>query len=226
MQEDRLVIFDCDGVLVDSERLVHEIDLRLIADLGWPITHQEIFDQHQGRTEAAVLANIEQRIGRPLPDGFATARRAAFDEAFRLRLTEVRGVRAAVTALQAAGIATCVASSGSHARMHVTLGGTGLRDLFPGAIFSADEVAHGKPHPDLFLFAAERMRRAPERCVVVEDSPPGVAAARAAGMGVVAFAGFSPAAALDHADRVIVDMDELVGAIEDVWEAREISALD
>lgn len=213
MADDLLVIFDCDGVLVDSERLVQEVDLRMIADLGWPITQQEIFDQHLGRTEAATLANIERHLGAPVPSDFATQRRAAHEEAFRHRLTEVRGVRRAVRTLQDAGVRTCVASSGSHRRMRLTLGKTGLAELFEDRIFSAEEVPRGKPHPDLFLHAARQLGSAPERCVVVEDSPSGVAAARAAGMVVIGYAAFTPTEALQQADHVIFDMDHLVGAI-------------
>lgn len=211
---DLLVIFDCDGVLVDSERLVQDVDMRMIADLGWPITRDEIFEQHLGRSEAAVARNIERRTGRPLPPGFLTDRKAAYSHAFRTELTAVTGVHDAVHALHQGGVATCIASSGSHERMDLTLGITGLRPWFEDRIFSADEVAHGKPAPDLFLHAADTMGYRPGDCVVVEDSPSGVAGARAAGMPVIAYAGLTPARFLQDADAVIDDMHQLVTTID------------
>jgi HAD superfamily hydrolase (TIGR01509 family) len=140
-------------------------------------------------------------------------RDAAYAEAFRSSLVEVPGVRSAVCELQAAGWQTCVASSGSHARMRLTLGVTGLHALFEGRVYSADDVARGKPAPDLFLHAARDLGVAPDLCVVVEDSPSGVAAARAAGMPVVGFAGLTPRAALADADVVITSMDVLVPTV-------------
>ncbi|MFF2029276.1 HAD family hydrolase [Arthrobacter sp. NPDC058192] len=187
-----LVIFDCDGVLVDSERLVQDIDMRMIGGLGWNITRQEILEQHLGRSEDAVMANIARRIGRPVPEDFPQCRRSAYEQDFKDHLKEVSGVRQAVQELHGVGHDTCVASSGSHATMRLTLGKTGLRTLFEGRIFSADEVAHGKPAPDLFLHAAEQMGYRPERCVVVEDSPSGVAAALSAGMAVVGYSALTP----------------------------------
>ncbi len=209
-----LVIFDCDGVLVDSERLIQDVDLEMIRELGWPITRAEILEQHLGRTEEQVTANIERVLGRPVPDGFAEARRAAYVQAFTNSLTEVRGARAAVEELQERGHDTCVASSGSHERMRLTLSTTGLRPLFEGRIFSADEVARGKPAPDLFLFAARQRGHEPASCVVVEDSPSGVTAARAAGMRVIGYAGLTPCNYLSDADEVVDDMADLVTALE------------
>lgn len=209
----RTLIFDCDGVLVDSERLIQEVDMTMIAELGWPITREEILSQHLGRTSSEVAANIERHLGRALPADFQAVRDAAYAEAFRSSLVEVPGVRSAVCELQAAGWQTCVASSGSHARMRLTLGVTGLRALFEGRVYSADDVARGKPAPDLFLHAARDLGAAPDQCVVVEDSPSGVAAARAAGMPVVGFAELTPRAALAEADVVITSMDVLVPTV-------------
>jgi HAD superfamily hydrolase (TIGR01509 family) len=211
-----LVIFDCDGVLVDSERLVQDIDLRMIGELGWRITREEIFTQHLGRSEAAVTANIERAIGRPVPPDFAHARRDAYEQSFRDRLTAIPGVRQAVDELHAVGHETCVASSGSHARMRLTLGTTGLWSLFEGRIFSADDVTHGKPAPDLFLRAAQELGYRPGHCVVIEDSPAGVSAARSAGMHVIGFSALTPPALLHEADLIIERMAELNHAIRAV----------
>jgi HAD superfamily hydrolase (TIGR01509 family) len=131
------------------------------------------------------------------------------------QLEPVPGVRAAVEAVVARGRHTCVASSGSHDKMRGTLGRTGLRDLFEGRIFSATEVPRGKPAPDLFLHAASRMQVDPGRCVVVEDSRYGVAAARSAGVRVVGFAGgITPEHHLADADVVITDMAVLPGTLD------------
>jgi HAD superfamily hydrolase (TIGR01509 family) len=207
------VIFDCDGVLVDSERLVQDVDMRMIHALGWPITRAEIFDQHLGRSEADVTANIVARTGAPLPPTFVAERDAAYLEAFRTQLVAVAGVKEAILELQEQGWATCVGSSSSHARLRLTLGLTGLLLLFEGRIFSAQDVRHGKPAPDLFLHAAEVLGARPDQTIVVEDSPSGVEAARAAGMGVIAYAGLTPAGLLGAADAVVTDMAELTGAI-------------
>jgi haloacid dehalogenase superfamily, subfamily IA, variant 3 with third motif having DD or ED len=178
------------------------------------ITRAEILEQHLGRTEEAVTANIERVLGRRLPDGFVEARRAAYTREFTSRLTPVRGVRRAVERLQQLGHDTCVASSGSYERLNLTLGLTGLGDLFEGRIYSADDVPRGKPAPDLFLLAAERMRYDPGACLVIEDSPSGVQAASAAGMRVIGYAGLIPERALSEADEVIDDMAHLVSAVE------------
>ncbi|MFE4469069.1 HAD family hydrolase [Leifsonia sp. NPDC056824] len=208
-----LVIFDCDGVLVDSERLAQDVDMRMIGELGWRITRREILEQHLGRSEAAVTANIERVIGRPVPDDFTERRRAAYEQAFTDRLTEVPGVRRAVHDLHGSGHETCVASSGSHARMRLTLGMTGLWALFEGRIFSAEDVTRGKPAPDLFLHAAAQLGHRPERCVVVEDSPSGVAAARSVGMAVIGYSALTPPELLHDADVLIDEMAGLNDAI-------------
>ncbi len=214
MNSTLLVIFDCDGVLVDSERLIQDVDLQMIRALGWPITRAAILEQHLGRTEDEVTANIERVLGRPVPDGFAKARQDAYVEAFGSALTEVPGARAAVEALHDRGHDTCVASSGSHERMRLTLGLTGLRPLFEGRIHSADAVARGKPAPDLFLLAAREQGHRPASCVVVEDSPSGITAARAAGMRVIGYAGLTPREYLSGADAVVDDLADLVPAVE------------
>jgi HAD superfamily hydrolase (TIGR01509 family) len=205
-----LVIFDCDGVLVDSEPLSIRLDAELLAQLGWPLSESEIVERFVGRTEAAMRAEIEAHLGRDIG-----AEWDAFGERYlRLFAAELRpvdGVAAAVDAIQAAGYATCVASSGGHEKIRRNLALTGLRERFGERIYSGEDVAHGKPAPDLFLHAAAAMGVAPARCAVVEDSGHGVAAARAAGMRAFAYAGgVTPAAALEgEATTVFDDMAEL-----------------
>ena len=210
-----LVIFDCDGVLVDSERLSIRLDAELLAQLGWPLSEAEIVERWVGRTEAAMRAEIEEHLGRDIGEEWAAFSQRYID-AFAAELRPVDGVGDAVDAIQAAGYATCVASSGDHAKIRRNLALTGLADRFDDRIFSGDDVEHGKPAPDLFLHAASVMGVAPARTAVVEDSRHGVAAARAAGMWAFAYAGgVTPASALEG-DRttVFADMSELPALIE------------
>ncbi len=181
-----LVIFDCDGVLVDSERLAVRVDVRVLAQLGWALSEQEVIDRFVGRSHAFMVAEIEAQLGRPLADDWEDEFRHLYRDAFAAELTPVDGV---IEALDRITLPTCVASSGSHEKMRYTLGLTGLYDRFAGRIFSGSEVAKGKPAPDLFLYAARRMGVDPATCAVVEDSRYGVEAARAAGMLALGFAG-------------------------------------
>lgn len=189
-----LIIFDCDGVLVDSERLAVRIDVRVLAQLGWEMTEEEVVERFVGVSDARFRREIEDRIGRSLADEWDAQYAPLYREAFAAELTAVEGV---VGVLDGISVQTCVASSGSHEKMRYTLGLTGLYSRFEGRIFSATEVARGKPEPDLFLYAAGRMGVDPSACVVIEDSVMGVCAARAAGMPVFAYAGgVTPAAKL------------------------------
>jgi HAD superfamily hydrolase (TIGR01509 family) len=203
-----LVIFDCDGVLIDSERLGVKVEVMALAELGWALSEAEVIARFLGRSDRENRAAIEAHLARKLPDGWADQLEERYRRAFATELTPVEGV---LEALDRISLPTCVASSGTHEHMRYTLGLTGLYDRFAGRIFSAEDVATGKPAPDLFLYAAERMGVAPAACVVVEDSRPGVQAARAAGMRALAFAGgLSPAEALDGPDAVVFyDMREL-----------------
>lgn len=181
-----LVIFDCDGVLVDSERISVKIDGEVLAELGWPMSDAEIVNRFMGRTHAFMVSQIEEHLGHPLPAGLDEEFQARYHAAFEAELTPVDGI---VEALDAITVATCVASSGAHEKLRHTLGLTGLYERFAGRIFSATEVPHGKPAPDLFLHAADRMGVPAARCAVVEDSGYGVQAARAAGMAAFGYSG-------------------------------------
>jgi HAD superfamily hydrolase (TIGR01509 family) len=208
-----LVIFDCDGVLVDSEPLSNAALAEALCAIGLPFDVERTMAEFMGRSWASVARRIEALLGGPLPDGFRRDYEAARDAAFRERLRPVAGVAEAIDAVEAAGAATCVASSGDHAKMAFTLGLTGLAGRFDGRIFSAVDVPRGKPAPDLFLHAAGRMGFEPRRCVVVEDSPVGIAAAKAAGMRALGYAGRTDAAALAEADEVFADMVALPSLI-------------
>lgn len=202
-----LVIFDCDGVLVDSERMQVEIEVRYLAEIGWPLSFDEVVARFMGRTEAAMLADIEDALGRPAPAEWFERFRAETQAALDGRLEPVAGVRTAIEDLQHAHWQTCVGSSGTIDRITRSLATTGLLGLLEGRLFSGTEVAKGKPAPDLFLHAAEALGFAPADCVVIEDSPYGIEAARAAGMAVIGYAGgVIPAERLNDADVLIADM--------------------
>jgi HAD superfamily hydrolase (TIGR01509 family) len=205
-----LVIFDCDGVLVDSDRISLRIQAERIRALGLAITDEECVHEFLGIGMPATLRRIEEWLGRPLPEGWEAELDGAVTAAFRRELRPVPGI---ANALDQITLPTCVASSGSHEKMMLTLGLTGLYERFAGRIFSADEVERGKPDPDLFFYAAERMDVVPERCIVVEDSPWGVVAAVAAGMSALGYAADGEpraAAALAEAGALVfTEMAEL-----------------
>ncbi|WP_062215010.1 HAD family phosphatase [Streptomyces sp. NBRC 109706] len=199
-----LVIFDCDGVLVDSEPLALRVCLDLGAELGWPLTEGEVVDRFLGRSERAVQEQIAERLGAAKAARWGAEYQRRLALLVDAELTEVDGVSEALDALTVP--LSCIASSGGHEKMRRTLGRTGLRERFEGRIFSASEVARGKPEPDLFLHAAERMGVAPARCAVVEDSQYGVRAARAAGMYAFGYAGgLTPADWLAGPDTTVFD---------------------
>lgn len=208
-----LVIFDCDGVLVDSEPISCRVMAAQLTAEGLPYTTEEIFRDYMGRAWEDSLRMIEERLGRPTSEGFTDRFRAARDRALAEEVTAIPGVREAIGALDKGGLRRCVASSGAHDKIQLTLGKTGLLPLFDGAIFSATdpEVARGKPAPDLFLWAARSMAVDPAACAVVEDTPVGIAAARAAGMRALAFVDNAPREALEEAGAhaAFERMDEL-----------------
>ena len=203
-----LAIFDCDGVLVDSDRISLRIQAERIRALGLPLSDEDCVREFLGIGMPATLRRIEEWLGRPLPDGWEAELEAEVEAAFRRELRPVPGI---VAALDQITLATCVASSGSHEKMTLTLGLTGLYERFAGRIFSAEDVASGKPAPDLFLHAAERMGWDPAATAVVEDSPVGIEAAVAAGMTALGYARETDAEALGSAGAaaVFADMAEL-----------------
>jgi HAD superfamily hydrolase (TIGR01509 family) len=207
------VIFDCDGVLIDSERLAVKVDVRVLHELGWPLGEAEVVDRFVGRSDRDTRAAIEAHLGRRLPPGWQEQVNALYRETFARELAPVAGIQ---EALEQITLPTCIASSGSHEHLRYTLALTGLYERFAGRIFSAEDVVNGKPAPDLFLHAARSLSTSPAACAVVEDSRSGVEAARAAGMRVLAYAGgLTPAALLSGPDTtVFADMRELPGLLE------------
>lgn len=209
-----LVIFDCDGVLVDSEAIANRIMAEHITATGVPIAYEDCRARFVGGTLQRVMDTVEEWLGRPLPPGWKEDFEARRNEAFRHELKAVEGIEAVLETLSGRRMEFCVASSGSLEKMDLTLGLTGLKRYFGERLFSAAMVAHGKPEPDIFLYAAEQMGCLPETCVVVEDSPTGVTAAVAAGMRVLAYAAETDAEVLRVAGaQTFAEMAELPGLL-------------
>ena len=192
MNPPSLLIFDCDGVLVDSEPLAAQAFAEALGEIGLPWTASEVESRFRGRSLRDCLSLVERERG-ALPAGFLETLNQLTFAKFRSGIQPIAGVRLAVEAVRKAGIPYCVASSGSHEKMRLTLGLTGLLPFFEGRLYSATEVEQGKPAPDLFLFAARQMGVKIGESVVVEDSLPGVQAGVSAGARVL---GYCPPPAL------------------------------
>ncbi|MEQ8841716.1 MAG: HAD family hydrolase [Acidimicrobiales bacterium] len=182
-----LVIFDCDGVLVDSEAIVIEIEATLLTEAGFPMTVDEVAERCVGLSYPDMMALLEEQFGRPVPEELNQRIQREALAAFPEQLQPVAGMPELLRDLT---LPRCVASSSNIDRILLSLDLTDLAQHFTAdRIFSTQMVDRGKPAPDLFLFAAERLGVAPERCLVIEDSPHGITAALAAGMDVVGFVG-------------------------------------
>lgn len=206
-----LVIFDNDGVLVDSEPIANAVMAGLLTALGHPTTPEESAERYLGSTVGRVRRLVEDAGGAPLPADFEERYQTELFARFDRGLQAVPGVADALAAVAAP---TCVASSGTPKRIRRSLALTGLDGHFDGRLFSASEVPRGKPAPDLFLHAAAVMGADPARVAVVEDSPAGVSAARAAGMTVLGYCALTPAAALAGAVATFADMAELPSLLD------------
>lgn len=207
MKPIELVIFDCDGILVDSEIIANQILADYLTELGLPTTLGQSIQRYMGRSMASCIKDISIDLKRPFTDQDLDRVQLATMNSFKEKLQAVKGIE---QVLQLLTIPYCVASSGEHKKMKLTLTKTELLDYFKGNIFSATEVARGKPHPDLFLYAAEKMGVRPENTVVVEDSVPGVQGACAANMRVFGYSALTDEALLSAAGAVVFSsMSEL-----------------
>ncbi|MFE9136929.1 HAD family hydrolase [Streptomyces sp. NPDC007355] len=205
-----LVIFDNDGVLVDSEPISNTLLAGYLTELGHPTSFEESVRDYMGSAMHRIHELVEERSGQRLPADFDEIFHARVFAAFQAELEAVPGVEEVLKRLSRSGVPYCVASSGSHERIRVGHRKTGLDAWFRDEIvFSAEDVGRGKPSPDLFLHAAARMGVAPERCVVVEDSRLGVQAALAAGMDVYGFTAMTPEEKLFGAAGFFRGMEEL-----------------
>jgi HAD superfamily hydrolase (TIGR01509 family) len=224
-----LVIFDCDGVLVDSEALACVVHADVMTQYGYTITAEQVHDRFLGRSAREARLEVETELGRAFPDTYTAQLRATIDRVFGEQLTAVPHIAETLAKLSQR---ICVASSGTPTRIRSSLGTTGLLDRFAPHLFSAMQVERGKPAPDLFLFAAAQMNTPPARCIVIEDSVPGVTAARAAEMTVIGFTGGSHCRPGD-ADRlraaganiVIDDMRTLPALIAQSLNCDEIAVI-
>lgn len=181
-----LLIFDCDGVLVDSEPLACEVVADVLADIGFPITREEFFTRFAGVSDREMYAQLEIEHGRQIGAEIRQRVNHEILVALSSRLEAIPGIHSAI---QAIDVRTCIASGSDRRRVEASLRRTGLLEHFAGRIFNSEQVPRGKPAPDLFLYAAAQMQAAPNRCVVIEDSQAGVQAAVSAGMRVLGFVG-------------------------------------
>lgn len=213
----QVVIFDCDGVLVDSEVISNRVLAAMLTELGLPTTLGQARREYQGLLLADVQARAEAKLGRALPLDWLTQYEDTRTEAFCRELAPVAGAAETVERLRTEGLGVCVASQGKLAKTRLSLALTGLDRLFPErALFSAHSVANGKPAPDLFLHAAAAMGVEPAACAVVEDTPSGVTAAVAAGMRAIGYTADSDERALSDAGaellRSLAELPRLLDA--------------
>jgi HAD superfamily hydrolase (TIGR01509 family) len=213
-----LIIFDLDGVLVDSESVVNRILHDMLNELGINISPKETVDKFTGLALATCLTDIEKQFGK-LPADFAKQYDNKVIDTLRTDLRPIDGIFATLENITRP---ICVASGSSHPRIKLSLEITGLLSKFGNNIFSIDDVARGKPAPDLFLHAAKQMGHAPQHCAVIEDSVPGVQAGKAAGMAVFAYTGSqsSDTLAKAGADHVFNNMLHLSDLLNSQLEAR------
>lgn len=207
------MIFDCDGVLVDSEPITCAVMAACLTEIGLATTTEDCMREYVGGWWPDVVDSIEAKHKETLPDGFTEQYRARQNAALAEGVEPVAGV---IEALDRIPLTICVASNGPAAKMEITLAAAGLAERFEGRIFSAAEVERGKPAPDLFLHAAATMGVEPTACAVVEDSPLGIVAARAAGMAAFGYTGHAGAEALAADGAVTFDsmaeLPELLGS--------------
>ena len=182
-----LVIFDCDGVLVDSETLANQVLVKHVKQLGINISEDEGRQRYRGLSMPSILEEISQQINKPLPEFFLENLQQETFRSFKKSLQAIPRVESVIHWCLQKNYKICVASSGSYEKLGLTLSITRLKSYFVSNIYSASEVTSGKPSPDLFLFAASQMGFSSEQCIVIEDSLPGVVAGISAGMTVFAF---------------------------------------
>jgi HAD superfamily hydrolase (TIGR01509 family) len=211
-----LVIFDCDGVLVDSEVISCRAHAVTLSRHGYPITAEQVLQRFLGRSTRQAHLEVEAELGRKLSDAFHTDLQ---DELYGSFTADLEAIPHIAATLDRIAQPVCIASSGSHERMRVSLGRTGLYERFAPNIFSASQVRNGKPAPDLFLLAADQMKIQPAHCLVIEDSVPGVTGARDAGMTVFGFHGGS------HCDAAHAETLRAAGAVETFEDMRQLPSL-
>lgn len=199
-----LVIFDCDGVLVDTETIANEVLSGFMKEIGLDFSPLECHERFTGTAMETIKEEAERLSGTTLPDDWAAQVRQADLVAFEAGIEPIPGILDVVAALKAEGIPYCVGSSGRYEKMRMTLGSAGLWETFKDVLYSAQDCEKGKPAPDIFLYASRGMGFKPEQCVVIEDSIAGIKAANAAGIKVFNYTG------AEHAD---IDQAKALGAV-------------
>lgn len=215
-----LLIFDCDGVLVDTERISNRIFAEAITKAGLPTTFEDSMTRYRGRSTQSAIALIEAALGHALPTGWLEDVNAQLSAAFDKGVRAIDGVEDVIRGAQDKGLKLCVASSSGLPRIRKTLSSAGLLNYFEPHVFSASMVSRGKPAPDLFLYAATVLNEQPDACLVIEDSVPGLLAAQAAGMRVLGYAGGSEAdarALAQHGGDVITDMRQALTFLSETY---------
>ncbi len=229
MQQAEIIIFDCDGVLIDSEIIVCRLVSEVLTELDYPITLEGVVERFAGRPQREMVADIEADCGRTLPERFFAECKRRTADAYRTELRPIDGVRQVLDEID---VPVCVASSAYPEKLRLGLESTGLYDKLAPNLVSASFVARGKPDPDVFTYAAGWMRRPVTECIVVEDSIPGVQAGRRAGMRVIGFTGGSHCPP-GHAERlleagaetVMARMQDLPTLVPEAFDRKAISSV-
>ena len=211
-----LVIFDCDGVLVDSELITNRVFAQMLNELGIAISLEDMFERFVGRSMPQCLEILAKLLGRPVPQHFVEEFQTRSATALKAELKAVPDIEMVLAAMR---VPYCVASSGTHEKMHTTLGVTGLLAQFRGKMYSVTEVAQSKPFPDVFLHAARQHGVMPADCAVIEDTPTGVRAGVAAGMTVFGYCALTPKqrlieAGAHHTFERMRDLPNLISATD------------
>ncbi len=227
MKNTDLIIFDCDGVLVDSEIIAAQVDSKLLTKAGFPITPEEMAEKFAGLSFRDILKKVEEISSIPLQASLIEESDQRLNDALAKRVKSVPG---AAKAAALVSVPRCICSNSSRNRIAITLNRTGLMPLFDGAIYAAEdtETKKGKPEPDVFLYAAQKQNADPSRCMVIEDSVHGVTGAVNAGMRVIGFTGashtypghsdvLSEAGAITVINRM-VDLPATLAALDGWWE--------
>ena len=217
----RLVIFDCDGVLIDSEPIVNELVAVELTRLGWPMTASECYARFLGLSLDDMVPLIEAALGRSLPTGWPESVVAEVVNAFQHRAPMIAGAKEVLSAVTALGLPWRIASNSSHQEMEAKFGCNGLLPMVRGRLHSFTDVPRGKPFPDLFLAAAAAECVQPSACLVVEDSVPGVRGAVAAGMQCLGYTPHGNGAALTAVGAIpLASLFDLPGILRTAMQAR------
>lgn len=217
-----LVVFDCDGVLIDSEIIGPRVEAEVLGSYGIEIAPEVLLRRFLGMTTTAAFAALARESGVELPADLEERIQPRLNRAFEAELQPMPFVQATLDRLAELRLAVCVASSSSHERLAFTLGLVGLYDRLAPHVFSAQDVEAGKPAPDLFLHAARSMGVPPGRCLVLEDSDNGVRASQAAAMTTIGFTGGSHRRATDAPDLLALGARQVIDdlrALPEVVEA-------